>query len=92
MSTEKISVESYLKKEDVIQDQIDDIILELIKERKKNKITQVQLSKSTGIPQATISRLESFNSIPTLQILIKISNALGLSLSLKSFGEINNEN
>lgn len=92
MSTEKISVESYLKKEDVIQDQIDDIILELIKERKKNKITQVQLSKSTGIPQATISRLESFNSIPTLQILIKISNALGLSLFLKSFGEINNEN
>lgn len=83
MSIEKISVENSLNKEDEIQDQIDDIILELIKERKKHKITQVQLSKATGIPQATISRLESFNSIPTLQILIKLSNALGLSLYLK---------
>lgn len=87
MDTEKISVESFLKKEDLIQNQIDDIIAELIKERKKNKITQIQLSKSTGIPQATISRLESFNSIPTLQILIKIANALGLSLDLKQKGE-----
>lgn len=83
MNIENTSVESFLKKDDLIQDQIDDIILELIKERKKNKITQIQLSKSTGIPQATISRLESFNSIPTLQILIKIANALGLSLQLK---------
>lgn len=87
MSSEKISVENFLKKEDVIQDQIDDIILELIKARKKKRITQVELSKITGIPQATISRLESFNSIPTLQILLKISNTLGLSLFLKQIGE-----
>lgn len=87
MSSEKISIEKFLKKEDVIQDQIDDIILELIKARKKKRITQVELSKITGIPQATISRLESFNSIPTLQILLKISNTLGLSLFLKQIGE-----
>lgn len=87
MSSEKISVENFLKKENVIQDQIDDIILELIKARKKKRITQVELSKITGIPQATISRLESFNSIPTLQILLKISNTLGLSLFLKQIGE-----
>lgn len=83
MNTEKISVERFLDKEDIIQDQIDDIILELIKERKKNRITQVELSKITGIPQTTISRLESFNCIPTLQVLLRISNALGLSLFLK---------
>ena len=83
LNIENTSVESFLKKDDLIQDQIDDIILELIKERKRNKITQIQLSKLTGIPQATISRLESFNSIPTLQILIKIANALHLTLQLK---------
>lgn len=83
LGTEKISVERFLNEENTIQNQIDDIILELIKERKKHKITQVQLSKKTGIPQATISRLESFNSIPTLQILLRIANALGLSLLLK---------
>lgn len=83
MSTERISVGTFFENEDIIQDQIDDIISELIKERKKKKLTQVQLSMKTGIPQATISRLESFSSIPTLQILLKIANALELSLFLK---------
>lgn len=83
MNTEKISIESLLNIENQVQDQIDDIILELIKKRKQNKITQINLSKLTGIPQATISRIESFNSIPTLQILIKIANALGYTITLK---------
>lgn len=87
MNAEIISVENLLSREDKIQDQIDDIILELIKERKKKKMTQIQLSKETGIPQATISRLESFNSVPTLQVLISVSNSLGFSLSLKCIGE-----
>lgn len=83
LNTEKISIESLLNIENQVQDQIDDIILELIKKRKQNKLTQTSLSRLTGIPQATISRIESFNSIPTLQILIKIANALGLTLILK---------
>lgn len=83
MGIEEISIENILHSEDMIQDQIDDIILELIKERKKRKLTQIELSKLSGIPQVTISRLESFNSIPTLQILIKLLNVLDFSLSLK---------
>ena len=71
-----------LKKNDSIQDQIDDIILELIKERKKQNLSQTKLSQMTGIPQATISRLESFATVPTLYIVIKLSNALNLTLSL----------
>ena len=82
----KISIEALLKEEDPIQNQIDDLVLELIRARKYVKITQMQLSDSTGIPQATISRVESFRSIPTLQILLKLSNALGLSLSFRSGG------
>lgn len=82
MKNETVSVESNLKKNDSIQDQIDDIILELIKERKKQNLSQTKLSQMTGIPQATISRLESFATVPTLYIVIKLSNALNLTLSL----------
>lgn len=78
----KISIESMLENDDDVQNQIDDIIVSLIKERKKKKLTQAQLSEVTGIPQATISRLESFASTPTLQVLIRLSNALGLYLSI----------
>ena len=54
--------------------------------REKKKLTQMDLSHKSGIPQATISRLESFRSTPTLQNLIKISNALDLSLFVKQNG------
>lgn len=79
---EKKLMEDYLNTKDIVQEQIDDLIVNLIKARKKNKITQVKLSQMTGIPQTTISRLESFNTIPTLQILIRIANALDFSLIL----------
>ena len=79
----KILVEDYLATHDIIQDQIDDLIFELMRERKKNKISQVKLSKMTGVPQTTISRVESFRTTPTLQILIKLANALNYSLDFK---------
>ena len=82
MNNEKVSVENSLKINDEIQNQIDDIILELIRERKKQKLSQTKLSQMTGIPQATISRLESFATVPTLHIVIKLSNALNMKLSL----------
>ena len=80
---EKLLLKEYLNKENIVQDQIDDLILELIKERKKMKITQTMLSKMTGIPQTTISRVESFSTIPTLTVLIKLSAALKMSLSFQ---------
>ncbi len=74
------SIGELLGKDLVVQDQIDDLILEMIRERKRKKMSQVELSALTGIPQATISRLESFRTIPTLPILISLSNALGMFL------------
>lgn len=88
MNTNSNSIEILLNKEDIIQDQIDDIIVDLIRARKKKNYTQMDLSENTGIPQATISRLESFRTIPTLTVLLKLSNALGLSFSLRQVGEL----
>lgn len=78
------SLTEFWEKKEPIQDQIDDLIYELIRERKRQKISQTKLSLETGIPQATISRVESFSCNPTLSVLLKISNALGLSLSFHS--------
>lgn len=86
MKENEISIENYINAKDDIMDQIDDLILELIKQRKKIGITQTQLSTRTGIPQATISRIESFSSIPTLQVILKISNALNMKLVFKKAG------
>ena len=69
-----------IRKTDIIQDQIDDIVLELIKARKRSMITQTELSVRANVPQTTISRIESLRTIPTLQMVLKLSNALGLSL------------
>ncbi len=76
----KTTIEDYLNKNDVIQDQIDDLIFHLMKTRKMSKITQVKLSQMSGVPQTTISRIESFSTVPTLQVLIKMANAMNLSL------------
>lgn len=86
MKTE-ISTDRIVDQEVTIQDQIDDLLLLLVKERKKRKISQSELSIRTKIPQPTISRLESFSSVPTLPIVLKLSNALGLKLTLVNNGE-----
>lgn len=80
----KMTIKDYLSTKDVIQDQIDDLIFHLIKTRKKNKITQMKLSQMSGVPQTTISRIESFSTVPTLSVLLKIANALELSLIFDS--------
>lgn len=79
-----MTVKDYLNTKDVIQDQIDDLIFHLIKTRKKNKVTQIKLSQMSGVPQTTISRIESFSTVPTLSVLLKIANALELSLIFDS--------
>lgn len=58
------------------------IVLELLKLRKKSKMTQTMISESTGLPQTTISRVESFGSEPNLSTIIKYAEALGLEVSI----------
>lgn len=50
--------------------------------RKAKKITQVELSKLTGIPQPNITRFESDKSNPTLEMMIKMAAALGKKLTI----------
>lgn len=86
----------FVLKSDNISETKEQLILELLKLRKKAKVTQIQLSKLTNLPQATISRVESLNSDVTLNTLTKYAEAFGVELSIvlkpKSKDTLNKEN
>ncbi len=48
--------------------------------RKARGLTQAQISKTAGIPRPTWANVESGSANPTLQVLLKISSALQVSL------------
>jgi len=50
--------------------------------RRKLRLSQVQVSLSTGIDQAEISRIESGRANPTQETFDRLGSALGLSLSV----------
>lgn len=47
-------------------------IIEIINERKKRGITQVELAKMIGVPQSTIGRMENLSHFPKLDTICKI--------------------
>ena len=49
--------------------------------RRIKRITQIELSRLTGIPQTTISLIENGNVIPSLSIRERLSTAVGLNAS-----------
>ncbi len=58
-------------------------IEQIIKARKELNITQAELAKKVGTQKSNISRLESGNYNPSLDFLIKVSEALGKNLSIQ---------
>lgn len=55
----------------------------LINARIKRKLTQSRVAKIARTDQATISRLESGFSKPSVSLLQKVANALGARLSIR---------
>ena len=58
------------------------IVNEIKKLRIRNNITQEQLSRLSGVPFATINRLENGKGNPTLSTLQKILDVFGYQLSI----------
>lgn len=52
----------------------------IVSERKKQKVTQKELSQRTGLSQANISNIENGVTRPTIDSLQKIAEALGKRL------------
>ena len=50
---------------------------------KMQGITQAELARRTGIPRSNITRFESGNYNPSLELLVRIAAALGMSLQMR---------
>ncbi len=59
------------------------IIQAIIDARKASNLTQKQLAERTGIDQADISKLETGNSNPTLQLLERLADGMNMTLKLE---------
>ena len=59
------------------------IIEEIIMARKERNLTQKDLAELIGTRQSNISRLESGNYNPSLDLLIKIAQAMDKKLEIK---------
>jgi DNA-binding XRE family transcriptional regulator len=55
----------------------------LIEARIEGKITQAELAKKAGTGQAVISRLENMNATPSLSLIQRVADALGLRVQLR---------
>lgn len=59
------------------------VIEQYVKCRKTQGITQAELAKGTGIPRSNITRFESGNYNPSLEQLVRIAAALGMTLQVQ---------
>ena len=59
------------------------IIQAVIDARKASNMTQRELSERTGIAQSDISKLENGNSNPTLSMLKRLADGMGMSVRLQ---------
>ena len=59
-----------------------ELISKAIDARLKSKMTQEEVAKKMGTTKSSISRFESGNYNPTIDFLIRLSNALGKQLKV----------
>ena len=59
------------------------IVQVLIDARKKNHLTQKELSLKTGINQADISKLENGNANPTIALLQRLAEGMDMAIKLE---------
>ncbi len=59
------------------------MIQAIIDARKRSHLTQKQLAERTGIDQSDISKLETGNANPTLQVLKRLAEGMDMILKLE---------
>lgn len=65
-----------------------DIIKATIEARKKNKLTQRELSKKSGITKSVIARIEKCVNSPQTNTLIKLLYPMGYTLRVVPLDEV----
>ena len=67
-----------------VSSKVADIILALIEERVKKGLTQQQLADKCGMKQSAIARMESIESIPRLDTIIRVATVLEMTMDLQT--------
>lgn len=78
---EQLKDKKFKKEWDKLEPQYE-AIRQIMKARIEQNLTQKELAKKTGIDQATISKLETGERKPTLNMLLKLAHGLGKSLKI----------
>jgi len=78
------SIDSNAKKDIEEMENIAAIVSKLVEKRNDLGITQRDLAAMCGIPQSSVARIESFQTTPNLDTLLKVMQPLGLKLVVAS--------
>ncbi len=78
----RMNDEDFRKEYENIQPEVD-IIKAMVRVRKEQNMTQAELSARTGINQGDISRLERGTRNPSLNMLKKLADGLGMQLKIE---------
>lgn len=76
------SINPQEKKEIEDIEKLASIIGEIIKQRHNKGISQRELAKICGMPQSSIARIESFETTPKIDTLLKLMQPLGMTLNI----------
>jgi transcriptional regulator with XRE-family HTH domain len=75
--------DSKFKREWEILDKVEKLIDELVAERKRQKLSQRDLAKLSGLKQEAIARMETMQAVPRLDTFVKIAKALNHELTFR---------
>lgn len=64
------------------KDQTTELIHKLVACRQSKGLSQQQIAEATGMAASNIARIESCKRIPTMQVLAKYADAVGMQLSI----------
>lgn len=92
MNLEELKVKAVENKQiTTVELELIEIVSTLKNYRKAKKITQIEMAKRTGMTQTQYSKFENFYNTPNLETIVRVMDALGLSLKEILKGNINSE-
>ena len=79
---EQLKDPEFKKEWDNLEQEIE-VVRAMIKARTAQNLTQKDLAEKTGINQANISKLENVNMNPSLKLLKRLADGLGMNLRIE---------
>lgn len=82
MLSEQLKDEEFRKEYEAIQPEMD-VIRAIVDARTSQNLTQKELAERTGISQADISKLENGTRNPSVNLLKRLADGMGMALRIE---------